>query len=125
MSLEEYAEYMEAYADFQEELGAYLEMLIGENKEEILAPVKDGIVNPGDLEAIASAVFKHLKESPDHKRFLQARHELIRLQARIADNWAKKDPNDFEVFFEFETTDALTHSLLAEFEESELFEINL
>ena len=126
MSFKEYSDFMEKYAQFQDVLGIEIENLIEEFKEEVLEPVADGVVNPGDLEEIADRVFEKLSNRPNFYTILKARQALLKQHIDLLKKWANlPNPQDLTPLLAFETKAAIVDSLRTQFEESEMFEINL
>ncbi|MHA1786319.1 MAG: hypothetical protein ACTSVE_14110 [Candidatus Helarchaeota archaeon] len=124
MQLEKYTEFIKENAQFQFTLTYKLQSIITK-KPEVLAPLEDGSIDPGDLEDIIKNIFDYLESQPEYLELVEKKKELSKKWIEFYKKSLKASPEEWRKFIEFENKIALKESLLALLISSGQFKINL
>ncbi|MHA1800067.1 MAG: hypothetical protein ACTSVY_16605 [Candidatus Helarchaeota archaeon] len=124
MQLEKYTEFIKENAQFQFTLTYKLQSIITK-KPEVLAPLEDGSIDPGDLEDIIKNIFDYLESQPEYLELVEKKKELSKKWIEFYKKSLKASPEEWRKFIEFENKIALKESLLALLISSGQFRINL
>jgi len=124
MNLEKYTKFLKENAQFQFTLTYKLQSIITK-KPEVLKPLEDGSIDPGDLEDIIKNIFDYLENQPEYKDLVEKKKELSKKWIEFYKESLKASPEEWRAFIEYENKIALKESLLALLISSGQFEINL
>ena len=124
MNLEKYTKFLKENAQFQFTLTYKLQSIITK-KPEVLQPLEDGSIDPGDLEDIIKNIFDYLETQPEYKDLVEKKKELSKKWIEFYKESLKASSDEWRAFIEYENKIALKESLLALLISSGQFEINL
>ncbi|NHI93227.1 MAG: hypothetical protein EAX96_12060 [Candidatus Lokiarchaeota archaeon] len=124
MNMEKYTEFLKENAQFQFTLTYKLQSIITQ-KPEVLQPLEDGSIDPGDLEDIIKNIFDYLETKPEYRLLVEKKKALSKKWIEFYKESLKASDEEWRAFIEYENKIALKESLLALLMSSGEFKINL